>query len=104
MPPDFSFPDSQTMFWVPLVQPVSGPAMLARRSPIARLRDEVTIQAASEEVNAVLPRLITQSAASSSPPAFPLVRVQDQLADPLRQPLTVVASAIGFVLLIACAN
>ena len=45
MPPDFAFPDSGTVFWIPLV----WPAQDARLVATARLRDGFSVTTAAED-------------------------------------------------------
>ena len=105
MPAAFRYPDPQTQFWVPFVE-TDFPRMGG--APIARLQDGVSLQAANAEVDTILRRLRSkQGAGPGMPPAparYELVRVQDQLVEPVRPALLVLAGAVGFVLLIACVN
>jgi hypothetical protein len=74
MSPEFSFPDAQTDFWIPLTSaPVPPPSEPRSDSPnsayadgvFARLRHGVSIQAAARETDAVLRTLSLQLAAKS---------------------------------------
>jgi putative ABC transport system permease protein len=105
MPAAFQFPDKQTQFWVPFVAtdfPQIG------GSPIARLKDGVSLDAAAAEVTSILVRLHeTQPSRFGTPPAPPqyeLVRMKDEIVAPVRPALLVLAAAVGFVLLIGCVN
>jgi ABC-type antimicrobial peptide transport system permease subunit len=78
---------------------------------IGRLKAGVTRQAAAAEINAVLGKLRGAeqvNADSQTPPPsgprFTLITLQDQLVAPIKQPLFVIAAAVGLVLLIACVN
>ena len=105
MAPAFQFPDAQTQFWVPFVAtdfPQIG------GSPIARLKDGVSLAAAAADVTAILVHLHeTQPSRFGTPPAPPqyeLVRMKDEIVAPVRPALLVLAAAVGFVLLIGCVN
>jgi putative ABC transport system permease protein len=105
MPAAFQFPDTQTQFWVPFVAtdfPQIG------GSPIARLKDGVSLDAAAAEVTSILVRLHeTQPSRFGTPPAPPqyeLVRMKDEIVAPVRPALLVLAAAVAFVLLIGCVN
>jgi predicted permease len=103
MPPGFEFPDAQTQLWVPYA--LGGVALRARMPPVARLADGVSIETAAAQVSAILPHLTTTAGPrGSGPPRFDLIRVHEQLVAPVRPALTVLAVAVGFVLLIACVN
>jgi len=95
MPEGFEFPNSQTQFWIPVVEsPSAGGAVLAR------LADGVSPQAASAEVNAILHQLRPKARTST----FELGREQDELIGPVREPLLILMAAVCLVLLIACVN
>ena len=102
MPPAFAFPNAQREFWVPLTATVDG------RTPslqvVARLRSDLTLADARAriEASALQPRSAQEG---SVPRALrvvpPLAR---SLNPPVRTTLYLLAGAVGFVLLIACAN
>ena len=101
MPDGFRFPDPQTELWIPYALG----AARGRVSPIARLADGVSRQAASEQVDGILAQL--QAAASprkARASTFEVQSVQEQLVAPIRPALTVLAIAVGAVLLVACVN
>jgi predicted permease len=103
----FQFPDAQTGFWIPFVA-ADFPRMGG--SPIARLRDGVTIEAATAEVSSLLPQVRAEQPAAPGPQGPPpparyeLVGLQELLVAPIRPALLVLTAAVGFVLLIACVN
>jgi putative ABC transport system permease protein len=98
MPRDFRFyPNPEAEFWTPFVLATSDVLM----TPVtAQLNDGVSIEAAVAEMTVVLSGL----RGSSEPARFSIVRVQDQMVAPVRTALLVLACAVAFVLLIACAN
>lgn len=105
MPSTFQFPDAQTMFWQPFV--VDG--RMQRVAPIAKLADGVTSRAASANVDAVLQQIRkTEPRAAGSrltaPSRFEVQSIQDHLVAPVRPLIVMLASAVAFVLLIACVN
>ena len=98
MPPSFTFPTSQTQFWLPLT--TSGESAVMRGALIGRLADGVTPAAALSELDPILRAVRDQAPAIR----YELVREQDEIAAPVRPALTVLMAAVGVVLLIACAN
>jgi putative ABC transport system permease protein len=101
MPKGFYFPDPQTEFWIPLpTDPKPGRAFLW----IARVRDGISIQAAQAEVSRILQQLLDDAGATAQLPPFELARVKDAMVAPVRRALIILASAVGFLLLIACGN
>jgi putative ABC transport system permease protein len=106
MPRNFHYPDETPQFWTPAALTLP-PDNRPRRLPvIAKLAARVTVDAALAElttiVSSVRGTMLTPSAGGSR--RFELVRVVDETTSPVRQALLVLSGAVGFVLLIACAN
>jgi putative ABC transport system permease protein len=105
MPAQFQFPDAQTLFWTPF--PLNGRQRVA---PVARLADGVTLEAASANVDGALreirkteprgPGMPSNRAASR----FEVRTIHEHLVAPVRPVIVVLASAVAFVLIIACVN
>jgi predicted permease len=103
MPPDFQFPDAQTQLWIPYA--IGGASLRGRVAPLARLADGVSLQAATEQMNTILPRLQTSARPpTGETPVFAVEGIQEQIVAPVRPALTVLVGAVGVVLLIACVN
>jgi putative ABC transport system permease protein len=99
-------PTRQTEVWLPLATPqaqrITRGAHYAQ--VVARLRPEVTLERANEELRAIagaLRREHPQTNARVDATAFPL---HDELVRGTRQPVVLLFGATGFVLLIACGN
>ncbi|HLN99946.1 MAG TPA: ABC transporter permease [Pyrinomonadaceae bacterium] len=106
MPPGFSFPQSAEL-WVPLDFDVL-PSMKQRKahflSPIARLKPGVTLAQAQADVDAVARHLEEQYPDTNTGWSMRLVSLREQLVGNTRPTLLILFGAVGFVLLIACAN
>jgi putative ABC transport system permease protein len=99
MPSGFAFPDHQTEFWKPLLlKPTDKRYAHARAPMMARLAEGVSIHAASAEVDALL------RDTGGEGRRYELVRAQDELVAPVKPALLAFMTAVGFVLLVACAN
>jgi predicted permease len=106
MPESFQFPDAQTQFWVPFVE---TDFMRISGSPVARIKDGVSVERATAEVSSILTQLQSNRPTSGlqrpqGPSQYELIGIQDLLVEPVKSALLVLAGAVGFVLLIACAN
>jgi putative ABC transport system permease protein len=123
MPRSFQYPNAQTQFWTPLALAATSPDLHTRATITARVRDDVSIDAAAQEVRSILsqlrperavtertptstaaPPLPTQLGAVSGLPRFELISIQEQLVAPVRPALRVLTVAVALVLLIACVN
>ena len=112
LPPDFkwhiignSTTNQPAELWTPLV---ITEQMKQRRgrfaSAVARLKPGVSLTEARAEMDALQVRLIEQHKEFNTGWGITLTPVREQFAGELRPALRVLMGAVGFVLLIACAN
>jgi putative ABC transport system permease protein len=105
MPPEFSYPNNSEV-WTPLI--ARGALQNNRRSHlltvIGRLRDGATLAQANTEVASVATRISEQYKGVDPDLSLNAVSLQERLVAPIRPALLVLLFAVGFVLLIACAN
>jgi predicted permease len=99
MPRGFGYPDAQTQFWMPLQAPTAK-AVVARGPIVARLADGVSLEAAIDEIGPVVREIRKHSPAVR----YELIREQDEIVNPVKPALGVLAGAVAFLLLIACVN
>ena len=106
MPPNFNFPASAEL-WVPLNFDES-PGMKQRKAhfmrPVGRLKPGVTIEQAQADTDTVARRLEEQYPDTNTGWNLRLVSLREQLVGNTRPTLFILFGAVGFVLLIACAN
>ncbi len=105
MPPGFAFP-SRGRAWVPYV-----PDALARNrgnrflaGAIGRLAPQVTEAQAQAELDAISARLEQEFVVQNRGWSAEVMSLREDLVGSMRRPLEVFGVAVGFVLLIACAN
>src|SRR5215510_11042257 len=107
-PPGFQFLSKETGLWVPMA---FSPQELANRGShyltvVARMKPGLTLQEARADVAAITQRINRDNPVSWS--GFEIgsvvISMREQLAGDARQALLVLLVAVGFVLLIACAN
>ncbi len=110
MPQAFKFPRPEAELWIPLeMDPSRGGYRRAHYlAMIGRLGPGVSLAAAQSELEAVVPELATEFELPAgfdklaTPPA--VMTFQEQLVGDTRPALVLLLAAVGFVLLIACAN
>jgi putative ABC transport system permease protein len=106
MSQDFSFPQAAEL-WVPLNFDAE-PGMKQRKAhflrPIGRLKSGVTMAQAQADTDAIARHLEEQFPESNSGWNLRLVSLREQLVGNTRPTLYILFGAVGFVLLIACAN
>ena len=106
MPQGFSFPNA-TELWMPINFDVS-PGMKQRKAhfmrPIGRLKPGVTLAQAQADTDMVARRLEEQYPDTNTGWNLRLVSLREQLVGNTRPTLLLLFGAVGFVLLIACAN
>jgi putative ABC transport system permease protein len=115
MPPGFEFPlqyqRGGTLLpkvdaWVPLrIDPKSREGRGARHlMVIGRLKPGVTLKQAETELNVVARRLEQEYPSTNKDAGVKLIELRKQIVGDVRAPLLALFGAVGFVLLIACAN
>ncbi len=106
MPPDFSFPQSAEL-WVPINFDIS-PELKQRKAhflrPLGKLKPGITIAQAQADTDSIARRLEEQYPETNKGWNLRLVSLREQLVGNTRPMLFVLFGAVGFVLLIACAN
>jgi putative ABC transport system permease protein len=109
MPQDFNFPiqSSQRDYWMPLV-PSVGERAEQRGSHylnvIGRLKPGYTLAQAGGETVALSKRLEEQYAETNTGFSLSVVSAHEDVVKDVKPALLVLLGAVGFVLLIACAN
>jgi putative ABC transport system permease protein len=104
-PQSFQYP-AGTEVWAPLT--FDSPEMKVRRAhflrPIGLLKPNVSLAQAQAETDVIARRLEQQYPESNTKWSLNLVPLQEQVVGSVRTSLWVLLGAVGFVLLIACAN
>ena len=106
MPKEFNFPQGAEI-WVPMNFD-SSPGMKQRKAhflrPVGRLKPGVTLAQAQADTDAIAARLEAQFPTTNEGCSMKLVSLRDQLVGDTKPTLFILLGAVGFVLLIACAN
>ena len=106
MPKDFSVPQPAEL-WVPMTFDVR-PQMKQRKAhflrPVGRLKPGVTIAQAQADTDVIARRLEEQYPETDTGWNLRLVSLREQLIGNTKPTLFILFGAVGFVLLIACAN
>jgi putative ABC transport system permease protein len=106
MPPAFQYP-TFTQLWTPLtvVKEAANDRAYRYLRVMARLKPGVTMQQAQTEMNAIARRLALEyPKTNKEEDATYIISLRQRLSGDIRPALLVLACAVGFVLLIACAN
>ncbi len=118
MPPDFDFPPTFKItfasipvtypsagFWVPLALDANAQGRGSRNfGMIGRLKPDVTLQHARAEMNAIARRISQQYGGGETGLELRVIPLQEQVVGKVGRVLYLLFGAVGFVLLIACAN
>jgi putative ABC transport system permease protein len=106
MPAGFQYLDSHIDLWVPIGFTSEGLASSTRHylKVIGRMKPGVTVAQANAEIQTISQRIARDHPDESGRLAAFIMPLRDQLAGDMRRPLLVLLVAVGFVLLIACAN
>lgn len=106
LPPGFQFAFRPADLWLPY-QPTQS--QLTRRfmhgtNLIGRLESGTSVEQAQSEISAIAARIEAEHSGSHAGTGAILVPLQEQVVGQIRPILLVLLGAVGFVLLIACAN
>jgi putative ABC transport system permease protein len=106
MPAGFQFIKDFIDLWVPMALP---PQELADRSShyllvVARMKTGVSLEQANSDIQAIQRRIAQYYPNESGESAAYVISLREELAGDVDRPLVVLLAAVGFVLLIACAN
>ncbi|HEY8188962.1 MAG TPA: ABC transporter permease [Pyrinomonadaceae bacterium] len=106
MPPGFQYLDSHIDVWVPIAFTSEGLASRTRHylKVIARLKPNVTFAQANVDIHTIAQRIARDHADEAGRLGAFVIPLRDELAGDVRRPLLMLLVAVGFVLLIACAN
>lgn len=100
-----SLPPAGADVWIPLIPATyEQDRSLHNLRVIARLKPGVSLRQAREDMNGVASRLEQQYPAINANIGIELQPLHEQVVGRVRQALWILAGAVGFVLLIACAN
>ena len=112
MPRGFAYPSAEAELWLPIAfNPATANAGSFNYRGVARLKNDVTIDAARADLARVLPRLLDEFP-SGIPPAMwaqahvrPLVvPLRDSIVGDVSRLLWILLGSVSLVLVIACAN
>jgi predicted permease len=106
MPANFSFRSREIDFWTPIQ---FTPAETGNRNAhflnvVARLRDDVSVERAREDMRAIAAQLASEYPDSNARVGSVVVPIKEDLLGNTQFALIVLMAAAGCVLLIACAN
>ena len=105
VPKGFNYPE-QAQLWAPLV--ITANPTISRDAHflkiIARLKPGITPEYAQTEMNTVAARLEQQYPATNKDLGARVVSIHEHAVGKVKTALVVLLTAVGFVLLIACAN
>ena len=104
-PEGFAFPDARTDIWTPIGIVGDTNSRAARfLTVVARLADPATVAAAQAEMSAIAAQLAAAYPASNRDRDAFVQPLHETVVGNVRPALMVVWGAVGFVLLIVCAN
>jgi predicted permease len=106
MPPHFQFPTREDELWVPIA---FTPQQAANRGNhylqvVARTKPGVTLEQAQAEMSTIAARLRQQYPEQNTDLGATVTPLHEHVVGDIRPALLVLLGAVGFVLLVACAN
>src|ERR1700730_11062523 len=106
MPAGFQFLDSQVEMWVPICFTAEELAQRGNHylTVVGRMKAGVTLAQAKPDIHTIQQRITHDHPNESGRISAYAMPLHDQVVGDLRKPLFILLGAVGFVLLIACAN
>jgi predicted permease len=106
MPGNFQFPTRKDQLWVPIAFAADEAAQRGSHylEVIARLKPGVTLQQARVEMKTIAARLEKQYPDTNMRVGSVVTPLHEQVVGDIKPALLILLGAVGFVLLIACAN
>jgi putative ABC transport system permease protein len=106
MPAHFQFPAREDELWVPIAFTNEQAANRGTHylQVVARLKPGVTVEQTQAEMSAIAARLQEQYPSQNTGVGAAVVPLHEQLVGDIRPALLILLGAVGFVLLVACAN
>ncbi|MDQ3803874.1 MAG: ABC transporter permease [Acidobacteriota bacterium] len=106
MPPHFQFPSREDELWVPIAFTPQEAASRGRHylQVLARLKPGVTLGQAQAEMSTIAARLQQQYPEQNTNLGATVTPLHEHVVGDIRPALLVLLGAVGFVLLVACAN
>jgi ABC-type antimicrobial peptide transport system permease subunit len=104
LPPGFRFPENSDV-WIPRERSLPLPSRSAHNwQAIARVRDGMTLAQAREDLGAIAKGIKKQYGDDADLVGASVSPLQEALTSSVRQSLLILLGAVGFLLLVACAN
>jgi predicted permease len=107
MPPAFDYPAGRQL-WTPIPEDMDFKDEANRRAEylgvIGRLRPDATLEGAGADLSTIAARLAREHVDKNTGVGASVAGLGDHLVKDVRVPLLVLLGAVGFVLLVACAN
>ena len=118
MPPDFQSPEKGDEVWIPMsfdggdrmrIPSVIGPEDVNIRNrrfmkSVARLKPDATLESARAEIDKIASNLEQQYPDKNAGISLNVLSMNEQVTGKIKPALMILLAAVGFVLLIACAN
>jgi predicted permease len=105
LPPGFRFPEDADV-WLPADTEGENPSRTSHNySGVGRLKDGISVEQASEDIRTIARRIYqTNEKSDYLLTDGRVVPLQDSITGTVRSPLLILLGAVGFLLLVACAN
>jgi putative ABC transport system permease protein len=106
MPPHFQFPSREDELWVPIAFSSRETANRGRHylEVIARTKPGITLQQVRSDMETIASRLQQQYPQTNTRIGVVVISLHEQVVGDIKPALLLLLGAVGFVLLIACAN